>query len=492
MPKETSLYSRLGVPTDASPEEVRRAYREAARKLHPDINQKPGETELFIGIQEAYDILSNPDQRMAYDNNLSPDVFAQPVQVNTLYSRASLTRSKEPQLIYVLLELTARPDSKKPIGAPPLNTSLVIDCSTSMQGVIMDTVKSTAIELLHQMRAEDIISIVAFSDRAEVVLPAGSQLNAKQIEMGIRMLQSRGGTEIFRGLEAAYHEIARFRDDKHTNQIILITDGRTYGDEADCIKLAQQASIEGVEISGLGIGDKWNDEFMDKLTSITGGSSIYVTTPKDIRDYLKDKFHNLSQRYAENVKLDYNKPANVDLRYVFRIQPETMHLATGSPIQIGSIPREASANLLMEFLVTSLPAADRAVLLPGRFFLEVPLQAKSQISIRLELERPITKEPDRTPPPAALVQAMSKLTIYRMQERARQEISQGKVKDATRHLQNIATRLMADGQNDLARTVLKEIGHVEKKQALSDGGGKRIKYGTRGLVMLPATVKQNE
>ena len=44
------FYSMLGVLRDASAEEIKRAYLEAAQRLHPDKNQSPGETELFLEI----------------------------------------------------------------------------------------------------------------------------------------------------------------------------------------------------------------------------------------------------------------------------------------------------------------------------------------------------------------------------------------------------------------------------------------------------------
>ena len=61
------FYEVLGVSRDADQSEIQRAYRKLARTLHPDVNKDPGAEERFKQLSEAYDVLSDPDQRKRYD-----------------------------------------------------------------------------------------------------------------------------------------------------------------------------------------------------------------------------------------------------------------------------------------------------------------------------------------------------------------------------------------------------------------------------------------
>ncbi len=56
----------LGVPPDATTEDIKRAYREKARLYHPDVSQAPDAAERFREVVEAYSVLTDADQRAAY------------------------------------------------------------------------------------------------------------------------------------------------------------------------------------------------------------------------------------------------------------------------------------------------------------------------------------------------------------------------------------------------------------------------------------------
>lgn len=67
MANKRDYYEVLGVSKTASDDEIKSNYRKLAKKYHPDLNKEPGAEEKFKEVQEAYDVLSDPNKRARYD-----------------------------------------------------------------------------------------------------------------------------------------------------------------------------------------------------------------------------------------------------------------------------------------------------------------------------------------------------------------------------------------------------------------------------------------
>jgi Ca-activated chloride channel family protein len=488
MSPKQDYYALLGIARDASPEEIKRAYFDAAQKLHPDKNTAAGETELFLGVQQAYEVLSNPQRRKQYDATLPPEQkIALPYNHKILYSRPNLVHLDEPQMLYCILELDA-PAEARQAPSPPLNVCLVLDRSTSMQGEKMDIVKATAIQVLRNLRPQDVLSVVTFSDRAEVIVPAAYHQDKIRLEAKIQMIQPSGATEIYQGLEAGVKEVMHSLDPRRINHIILLTDGHTYGDEQQCLTLASRLAEHGIGVSGMGIGQEWNDIFLDVLSTRTGASSAYIAQPKDIKRLLLEKFNALAQTYAEDVTLDTSFIEGVELTYAFRLQPEPSPIALGeNTLHLGPILQDSATQVIFEYMIhPKAVKSDSLTILDGTLKVAIASQVMPVPPLRIRPRRRVSDSPETAPPPPQIVQALSRLMLYRMQERARREAEKGNIEGATRQLQTLASNLLTQGERSLAQTILLEVESLQKRNELTIEGSKKMKYGTRSLFDSPS------
>ena len=73
-------YAALGLKSDATLSDIKRAFRQKASQFHPDRNSDPDAPARFREVQEAYDVLSDDDKRKAYDDNRRRNLLDDPAQ----------------------------------------------------------------------------------------------------------------------------------------------------------------------------------------------------------------------------------------------------------------------------------------------------------------------------------------------------------------------------------------------------------------------------
>lgn len=478
MSNPTNYYDILGLTTDADHDQI----IAAAEKLNarfPEHLRDPETNIAFRHLLQAYEVLGSPEKRAQYDQELAATQSL--LDINLQISREVIGATDSEQLLYVLADIrpTSLPTDVEPM---PVNVCLVIDRSTSMQGARLDRVKSAAKLVIQQLSQNDIISVISFSDRAEIISPAGHIYNRSVLAKRIDGMSASGGTEIYQGLKAGLAEMRNADLSRYLNKLVLLTDGHTYGDEEQCLHLGGEAAGQGIIFSALGIGNDWNDQFLDQLAAISGGQSMYIEQPDEIITCLQDEIEGLGAVYANNARLMVNVPAGLQLKYAMKLSPFAQPVSTfQNQIKLGTIEGRSPLMLILE-LTISPQKPGRMLYIPYTLVADIPSKQIHQQSFERQIEISVVdKEPQIIPPPT-IIRAVQMLNLYRMNERVWNDVESGQLEKATQRMRRLSTRLMESGQSKLAYNALVETQRLARMGTLSLEGRKKLKYGTRSLL----------
>jgi uncharacterized protein YegL len=391
-----------------------------------------------------------------------------------------------PQMAYTLLDVL--------VGAAgglalPLNLCLVLDQSLSMHGEKIERVREAARYVVSQLGSRDSLSVVAFNDRANVVMSARLGPSKNETGTAVENIVPRGGTELAAGLKAGLDELRRGAalTGKAISSLLVLTDGRTYGDESRCLELAEQARRADVQITPLGVGEEWNEDLLEAIAYRCGSHSVYIDRAAAIVEAFRQHLDDLRGIIGRDGQLLIETAADTRLAGIHRVAPligrvEVLPSPNVSEqrFALGNLRSGETQRLLLELVVPA--AADGLLELAG---CGVEWQAVDSHSTG-RVDHPIRAAVDRHARPTMLLDgevksAVERVMAYKLQKRAWQDIQEGNVAQATNKLRMVATRLLEVGEEDLARTVQAEIEHLEQHGAASDIGTKQIKYGTRGL-----------
>jgi Ca-activated chloride channel family protein len=475
-------YQVLEISSEASEAVIRKAYRQLARQYHPDANPNPAAAEKFQALQAAYEVLSDPIERHKYDHWRSQQGIdrSAALTLRAITSHPTLRPTAQEQAFYVHLDIS--PTANLPLSRLPLNLCLVIDRSTSMQGARLQSIKEAINTIIDHLKPEDIISLVVFSDRATLLLESTRNVDRIRAKSVVSTIQAGGGTEILSGIKAGLAQLKQNQANDSLNHLILLTDGQTYGDENECLAQAKWAGANHIQFSTIGIGSDWNEDLLDQMALLSGGTSVYIDSPGKIKTVFRETLHNLETVVVRDLNLKLNLQANVRLHEVYRITPHIAALnLQGGQMRLGSLSAGQKLILLLEFRVKGLaPGPSRLMRLTVES--DLPANAKHRSWEWTEIEVDVNQ--DSTEPmviPDVIKIAVGKLSIFKMQEKVCADLATGQVEKATQRLKILATHLLDMGETSLAQAALLEAGQVAQTRTLSAQGRKKIRYGTRAL-----------
>ncbi|MEJ2208932.1 MAG: DnaJ domain-containing protein [Anaerolineae bacterium] len=489
---ESDYYAVLGIEADADERSIKRAYRHLARRFHPDLSEDEDAAHRFREIQEAYELLIDPLKREAYDHWRRQQGWDRPLPIvlRVSPSQQVMPCLAEPQVLYALIEML--PSTEIEAQRLPLNLCLVLDRSTSMKGGRLQQVKEAARYIVDQMNDEDVLSLIVFDDRAELLLPGRRNVDRLAARSAISHIQANGGTEILQGLQLGWQQIQRWHTPDRVSHLLLLTDGQTYGDEEGCLEMATLAAQEHVSLTLMGVGSDWNDQLLDQMAELSGvpSASVYIDSTSKIVKAFHDRIHGLGSIFARDLVLALHLGEGTSLKEAFLVAPQISPLRfVDGQVKLGALQKENPQAVILEMLVPSqepgehrLAQIDLEAMVPSVG--NQPVRARQALTLTFD-----TRIGQRSSIPPDIVSAMGKLTIYKMQERAMSDLEMGLIEPAVARFKTMATRLLDIGEVELARAALLEAGRLAQTGSLSAAGRKKIRYGTRGLTIMPKEVR---
>lgn len=409
------------------------------------------------------------------------------IRLKRTLSRTLIGESAEQQLLYVLLEAT--PDGiVAQMPKLPLNLCLVLDRSSSMRGERLNQVKDAAGRIVDQLGQDDYFSLVVFNDRADVIVPAQRVTNKADLKQAVGRVEAAGGTEMANGLGLALQEVQRPMLARGISRVLLLTDGRTYGDESRCVDIARRAQGRGIGLTALGVGSEWNEDLLETMTARENSRAQYIASAHDITSVFAEELKRMHSIFAQQVKIQIAARPGALVRSLDRVRPFIGPVTIAEEAELrwagglGDWPGSDVQAFLIEVVVPPLGVGDHPLLklalrydLPGANLRDQVAEEIVRVGVRPADQ--VTFQNDAT-----VKYWLERLVAYRLQSTAWQEVEAGRIDEATRRLQMAGTRLFEAGEVALAQTVQEEATRLLRGGSASEAGRKRIKFGTRGLI----------
>lgn len=269
--------------------------------------------------------------------------------------RESMPVMDRSQVVYVLIE--ASPTELVAQVRMPLNFALVLDCSGSMHGKKLKSVKDAVKVVIDHLSLADAIAVVTFSNRAKTIIPSQPARDPQGMKTFIETIRANGGTNMPRGMQQGLDEIARWEGTNAIKRMILLTDGRTLGNDT-CRQLARKAREAGVVIYPLGIGADWDEKLLDDIGVLSGGSEAeFVRHPDDASKIFQQQVQSAVDVVVRNAVLTVQLPQGVSPRRAVKVLPTMSDLGASVlsdrrvVIPLGDLEKSNPPSILLELVV---------------------------------------------------------------------------------------------------------------------------------------------
>ena len=364
----------------------------------------------------------------------------------------------------------------------PINLCFVLDCSGSMGGTPLKTVKQATHRLIDRLTERDRISIISFDHKAKILVANQPATDLATIKRKIDGLSAGGGTCIDGGLKAGIEQLATGKEDR-ISQLLLLTDGENeHGDNARAVKLADVAVGYNLTVSTLGFGDHWNQDVLEQIADAGGGSLNYIEQAEEAvgifgRLFTRIQSVGLTNAYLNVELADGTRLA--DLKPVAQVAPETVELpvvqeGNEAIVRIGDLMKDQPRVVLLNLYVPQI-AASTATIAQLQVTYDDPSvgttgQLTEKFAVDIEAQDAYVPAVD-----SAVQQNILALAKYRQTQIAEDKLKSGDRQGAVTMLQSAANTAIQMGDKNAATVLQENATQLQAGNELSESDRKKTR-----------------
>src|SRR6185295_7786874 len=199
-------------------------------------------------------------------------------------------------------------------------------------------------------------------------VPAQRAADKSDLKRAVGTIEAAGGTEMANGMALALQEIQKPMLVRGISRLLLLTDGRTYGDESRCVEVARRAQGRGIGLTALGIGTEWNEDLLETMTARENSRAQYIATANEITTVFADELKRMHSIFAQGVRLQIAARPGGLVRSLDRVRPFIAPVPIAEEAELrwagslGDWPGSDVQAFLLEVVVPALAVGDHPLL----------------------------------------------------------------------------------------------------------------------------------
>ncbi len=355
--------------------------------------------------------------------------------------------------LFLLARIRAERTTDGLIKRPPLNLSVVLDRSGSMEGDKLAYVKQAAQFLVQHLGAQDRFSLVTYDDNVQVEIAPGPVEHKDAFNLKIRRIHTGGMTNLSGGWLQGCQLVSENAAQQQVNRVLLLTDGlanRGVTDPDRLAAMARQKRDEGITTTTMGVGMDFNEDLLRRMATEGGGSFYFIDNPDLTPKIFSDELKDLLSVVGQNLIITVTLSADVQVVRQLHTYPSEVN---GQQIiyRLGDLYVDEIKMLLLELHIPRLETLGQVEVARLRFEYD-ELAADSAIHRALDLPIVVNAvaadEAARSEPNREVVKTALLLSAARAREEAIQYADTGDYAHASETLHRAAEAIEQSNLDD--------------------------------------------